>query len=56
MIEWGIQLIDCQVYTEHLDRFGAREIPRAQYMKLLRKCKNDVVSIGSTFEQGFYPL
>jgi leucyl/phenylalanyl-tRNA--protein transferase len=56
MIDWGIKLIDCQVYTEHLDRFGAREIPRAQYMKLLRHYKNDVASIGSTFEDEFYPL
>jgi len=56
MIEWGVKLIDCQVYTEHLDRFGAREIPRAQYMKLLHQYKNEVVSIGSTFEDEFYPL
>ena len=32
---WGIELIDCQVHTEHLERFGAREVPRAEFMRLL---------------------
>lgn len=34
---WGIPLIDCQVYTEHLQRFGAREWSRARYLHALRK-------------------
>lgn len=29
---WGFTLIDCQVHTEHLERFGAREIPREQFL------------------------
>ena len=32
---WGIGLIDCQVHTEHLARFGAREVPRAEFMRRL---------------------
>jgi leucyl/phenylalanyl-tRNA---protein transferase len=32
---WGIGLIDCQVHTEHLERFGAYQIPRLDYMELL---------------------
>lgn len=28
----GISLVDCQVRTEHLARFGAREIPRAAFL------------------------
>jgi leucyl/phenylalanyl-tRNA---protein transferase len=32
---WGIGLIDCQVHTEHLERFGAYEVPRLMYMELL---------------------
>lgn len=32
---WGFGLIDCQVYTEHLDRFGAVEWPRAQFLAKL---------------------
>lgn len=56
MVKWGIQLIDCQVHTEHLERFGAQEIPREEYMDLLRRCGSQHVAIGSTFDSGFYPL
>jgi leucyl/phenylalanyl-tRNA---protein transferase len=31
----GVQLIDCQVYTEHLESFGARMIPRALFLRIL---------------------
>ncbi|MFP4330917.1 MAG: leucyl/phenylalanyl-tRNA--protein transferase [Spirochaetaceae bacterium] len=31
----GFRLIDSQVYTDHLARFGAREIPRDRYLALL---------------------
>ena len=38
-VEWlatrGIRLVDCQVHTEHLARFGAREIPRAEFLTRL---------------------
>jgi leucyl/phenylalanyl-tRNA--protein transferase len=34
---WGITLVDCQVYTEHLARFGARECSRRQYLGLLKR-------------------
>jgi leucyl/phenylalanyl-tRNA--protein transferase len=32
---WGIELVDCQVYTDHLARFGAREWPRARFLGAL---------------------
>ena len=32
---WGTTLIDCQVHTEHLERFGAREIPRGEFLEAL---------------------
>lgn len=32
---WGIDLIDCQVKTDHLTRFGAQEQPRAQFLVAL---------------------
>jgi leucyl/phenylalanyl-tRNA--protein transferase len=31
----GIRLVDCQVATEHLARFDAREIPRAEFLRRL---------------------
>jgi len=33
---WDIGLVDCQVYTEHLERFGAEEWPRDRYLEALR--------------------
>ncbi len=34
---WSIGLIDCQVYTAHLARFGATEWPRRLYLAELRR-------------------
>lgn len=34
---WGVGLIDCQVHTEHLARFGATEWPRRMYLAELRR-------------------
>ncbi len=31
----GVRLIDCQVYTEHLESLGARMIPRPEFLRLL---------------------
>ncbi len=53
---WGVEMIDCQVYTDHLARFGAREVPRVEYMQALRGLQHKPVSIGSTFDDGFFPL
>jgi leucyl/phenylalanyl-tRNA--protein transferase len=33
----GVRLVDCQVTTEHLVRFGARELPRAEFLARLRR-------------------
>jgi len=32
----GGQLIDCQVYTEHLESLGGRMIPRKEFLKLVK--------------------
>jgi leucyl/phenylalanyl-tRNA--protein transferase len=34
---WGIELVDCQVRTEHLARFGAEDWPRARFLGALRE-------------------
>ncbi|WP_261376886.1 leucyl/phenylalanyl-tRNA--protein transferase [Gillisia sp. Hel_I_86] len=31
----GVSLIDCQIYTEHLNSLGAAEIPRNEFLKYL---------------------
>jgi leucyl/phenylalanyl-tRNA--protein transferase len=33
----GVQIIDCQVYTEHLESLGARMIPRKQFIRMLNQ-------------------
>jgi leucyl/phenylalanyl-tRNA--protein transferase len=32
---WGFRFVDCQVHTEHLERFGAREWPRERFLDAL---------------------
>jgi leucyl/phenylalanyl-tRNA--protein transferase len=34
---WEFQLVDCQVYTEHLARVGATAWPRARFLDTLAK-------------------
>jgi leucyl/phenylalanyl-tRNA--protein transferase len=31
----GVELIDCQVYTEHLESLGARMIPRTEFIRVI---------------------
>lgn len=33
---WQFQLVDCQVYTDHLASFGAQEIDRAHFLDYLK--------------------
>ncbi len=37
----GFELIDCQVTTEHMKRFGAKEIPRSGFIQHLQKALKD---------------
>ena len=37
---WNFGMLDCQVHTEHLASLGAREIPRADFMRKLRELVN----------------
>jgi len=37
---WSFGLIDCQMATTHLARFGAREIPRVEFMRKLSTLVN----------------
>ena len=34
---WGFEIVDCQIYTEHLASFGAREWPRDRFLKVLER-------------------
>jgi len=33
---WGFVVIDCQMHTPHLARFGAIDIPRRQFLQILK--------------------
>jgi len=35
LVKLGITLIDCQVYTQHLESLGGEDIPREEYLQLL---------------------
>jgi leucyl/phenylalanyl-tRNA--protein transferase len=35
LCEVGVGLVDCQVRTDHLVRFGARDVPRADFLRQL---------------------
>jgi leucyl/phenylalanyl-tRNA--protein transferase len=37
LTEWNFRIIDCQVTTRHLMSLGAREIPRPEFMCILRE-------------------
>jgi leucyl/phenylalanyl-tRNA--protein transferase len=34
---WHFGMIDCQMHTRHLASLGAREIPRADFMRKLQE-------------------
>jgi leucyl/phenylalanyl-tRNA--protein transferase len=47
LARWGIRLVDCQVHTGHLERFGAEEWPRSRYLEALRKALEEKTRRGS---------
>ena len=54
---WGFQLVDCQVFTEHLERFGAINIPRSRYLAQLEELIQEQNRTGPwSFDNGFDPL
>jgi leucyl/phenylalanyl-tRNA--protein transferase len=46
LARWGIDLVDCQVHTEHLERFGATLWPRAHFLEALRAALEKPTRIG----------
>ena len=43
---WGIPLLDCQVYTDHLASLGAREWPRRDFLAALRAALDRPTRLG----------
>jgi len=54
---WGFDLIDSQVHTEHLERFGAVEVDRGSYLDVLARCVEVETRQGTwTFDRDPYDL
>ncbi len=54
---WQYEIIDCQMRTDHLARFGAREIPRSEFSALLAKlvnCNNPVTKSPWKFDDDLH--
>lgn len=47
---WGFQLIDCQVETEHLARFGAENWPRRRFLSALARALKEPTRRGKWTE------
>jgi len=43
---WGFHFVDCQVHTEHLSRFGAREWPRTRFLQTLQRALSEPTQLG----------
>lgn len=48
LLKWGFKLIDCQVSSDYLIDFGAREIPRSDFIALLNSAINGGQLFGSS--------
>lgn len=44
--QWGFPLVDCQVHTEHLARFGAQHMPRSRFLRAVREAVSFESRIG----------
>lgn len=38
---WKFHFVDCQIYTEHLARFGATPWPRTKFLRVLEQALNE---------------
>ena len=53
---WGFPLVDSQVGTDHLARFGGRDIDRADYLEALPALVDEPGRVGKwAFDPGFSP-
>jgi leucyl/phenylalanyl-tRNA--protein transferase len=46
LVAWGIELVDAQVHTAHLERFGGRSWPRARYLGELERLLEQPTRVG----------
>jgi leucyl/phenylalanyl-tRNA--protein transferase len=46
LITWRFKLVDCQITTSHLTSLGAREIPRSEFIELLKSALTEPTTKG----------
>jgi leucyl/phenylalanyl-tRNA--protein transferase len=46
LIRWDFAFVDCQVHTEHLERFGAEDWPRARFLAALHEALGSATRMG----------
>ena len=51
--DWGFSLMDCQAPSPHLFRLGARQIPRAQFLRHLRRSILLEPPVAGSWQQAF---
>ncbi len=57
LAEWGFGIVDCQVHTEHLARFGAEDMPRTEFLDALHTGLDHPPRLGPwSFAPGFHPF
>lgn len=49
----GVELIDCQLQTPHLERLGVRCIPRAEYLQRIERLRTE--PLADAWQTGPYP-
>ncbi len=47
LVHWNFHFVDCQVRTEHLERFGAEDWPRTRFLRLLRHALTFETRVGA---------
>jgi leucyl/phenylalanyl-tRNA--protein transferase len=46
LARWDIELVDCQVHTEHLEHFGATQWPRKKFLDALKVALKSQTRLG----------
>ena len=55
LTRWNYRLIDCQVKTDHLASFGAKQIPRKQFIESIERNCNQPVCADAWTNPPLYP-
>lgn len=46
LIDWNFSLIDCQAYTNNLEKFGAHAMPRDNFLRIIESNRTQATKLG----------